>query len=82
MQYTHHAGGRSLAGRNGGLAYHVDQLRAAGVAVETGYLGIGDALWIACSKYATVPLPGPCPGPRVYGGDPCVASLGLINAMQ
>ena len=47
-QFAHHGGGK--VGRTEGLSYHVDQLRARGVATEVGHLNVGDALWIARSR--------------------------------
>lgn len=50
LQFRHSAGGRAFAGRNEGLAHHVDQIRGRGVAAETTHLETGDAAWIARPK--------------------------------
>ena len=49
-QFAHHGGGK--VGRSEGLSYHVEQLRARGIATEVAHLHVGDALWVARSKCA------------------------------
>ncbi len=51
-QFGHHGGGR--VGRTQGLAHHVDQLRARGLNVGVGTLPVGDAVWVARSRRASV----------------------------
>ena len=49
-QFRQSAGGRAFAGRNEGLAHHLDLIRRKGVDAETAHLATGDAAWVARPK--------------------------------
>ena len=50
VQFGHHGGGR--VGRTQGLAHHVEQLAARGLAVRVSTLSVGDAVWVARARRA------------------------------
>ena len=50
LQFRQSAGGRAFAGRNEGLAHHLDLIRRKGVDAETAHLATGDAAWVARPK--------------------------------
>ena len=49
-QFRQSAAGRAFAGRNEGLAHHLDLIRRKGVDAETAHLATGDAAWVARPK--------------------------------